>query len=72
MPQMVNDKEKNELENIKKQLNYIELKLNLLMKETPSKTEVKWNDEKQEQEPKTVLEVWESLGKNEKEKGNQY
>lgn len=68
MPQMVNDK--NELEAIKKQLNYIELKLNLLMKETLSKTEVKWNDDKQEQEPKTVLEVWESLGKNDKENGN--
>lgn len=70
MPQMVNDK--NELEAIKKQLNYIELKLNLLMKETLSKTEVKWNDEKQEQEPKTVLEVWESSSKNIKDKENQY
>ena len=41
-----------------------------MMKETPRKTEVKWNDDKQEQEPKTVLEVWESLGKNDKENGN--
>lgn len=59
-------------ETIKKQGNYTELKLNVLMKETYSidPNAVKWNDAKQEQVPKTVLEVWESLGKNDKENGN--
>ena len=57
-------------ETIKKQGNYTELKLNVLMQETPSKTGEKWDDKKQEVVPKNVLEVWEGLGKNDKEKGN--
>ena len=59
-------------EDIKKAISYVELKLNLLMKETYSidGNEVKWDDTKQEQVPKTVLEVWKSLGKNDKEREN--
>lgn len=58
-------------EDNKKTSNYIELKLNTLMKETPSMTEIKWDEEKQEQVPKTVLEVWKSLGKHDKENNNE-
>lgn len=70
MPQIINDKE--EIENIKKQLSYIELKLNLLMKEIPSRTEIKWDEEKQEQVPKTVLEVWKDSAKYKKEDEQHY
>lgn len=60
-------------EDIKKAISYVELKLNLLMKETYSidSNAVKWDDEKQEQIPKTVLEVWKSLGKYDKENNNE-
>lgn len=60
-------------EDIKKAISYVELKLNLLMKETYSidGNEVKWDDTKQEQVPKTVLEVWKSLGKHDKEDSNE-
>lgn len=58
-------------EDIKKATSYVELKLNTVMKETPSMTEIKWDEQKQEQVPKTVLEVWKSLGKHDKENNNE-
>lgn len=58
-------------EDIKKAISYVELKLNTLMKETPSRTEIKWDEQKMEQVPKTVLEVWKSLGKHDKENNNE-
>lgn len=60
-------------EDIKKAISYVELKLNLLMKETYSidPNAVKWDEAKQEQVPKTVLEVWKSLGKYDKENNNE-
>lgn len=79
MPKMLNEDENilativKQNEDIKKAISYVELKLNLLMKETYSidPNAVKWNDEKQEQIPKTVLEVWKSLGKYDKENNNE-
>lgn len=60
-------------EDIKKAVSYVELKLNTLMKETYSidANEVKWDDVKQEQVPKTVLEVWKASSKYKKEDGNE-
>ena len=60
-------------EDIKKTISYVELKLNLLMKETYSidPNAVKWDEQKMEQVPKTVLEVWKSLGKHDKENNNE-
>jgi hypothetical protein len=58
-------------EDIKKATSYVELKLNTVMKEIPSMTEIKWDEQKQEQVPKTVLEVWKSLGKHDKENNNE-
>lgn len=52
-------------EEIEKRLNYIELKINLLMEETESKTQEKWDEKKQEVVPKTVLEVWQDRSKKE-------
>lgn len=86
MPKMVNEEEnilativkQNEIiikqnEDIKKAISYVELKLNLLMDETYAigSEEVKWDEQKQEQVPKTVLEVWKSLGKHDKENNNE-
>lgn len=84
MPKMINEDEnilatiakQNETiikqnEDIKKAVSYVELKLNTLMKETPSMTEIKWDEQKQEQVPKNVLEVWKSLGKHDKENNNE-
>ena len=41
------------------------------MEETPSKAEIKWDEEKQEQVPKNVLEVWKDSAKYKKEDGNE-
>ena len=53
------------IDDIEKRLNYIELKLNLLMEETESKTKEKWDETKQEVVPKTFLEVWQDRSKKE-------
>lgn len=52
---------------IEKRLNYIELKLNLLMEETESKTQFKYveDDKGGNLVPKTVLEVWQDRSKKE-------
>lgn len=83
MPQLIDEKnEKKNIEqkldtiikqngDIKKAISYVELKLNKLMEETPSKTEIKWDEEKQEQVPKNVLEVWKDSAKYKKEDGNE-
>lgn len=83
MPQLIDEKnDKKNIEqkldtiikqngDIKKAISYVELKLNKLMEETPSKTEIKWDEEKQEQVPKNVLEVWKDSAKYKKEDGNE-
>lgn len=83
MPQLIDEKnEKKNIEqkldtiikqngDIKKAISYVELKLNKLMEETPSKAEIKWDEEKQEQVPKNVLEVWKDSAKYKKEDGNE-
>lgn len=85
MPQLIDEKnEKKNIEqkldaiikqngDIKKTISYVELKLNLLMKETYSidPNAVKWDEEKQEQIPKNVLEVWKDSAKYKKEDGNE-
>lgn len=83
MPQLIDEKnDKKNIEqkldtiikqngDIKKAISYVELKLNKLMEETPSKTEIKWDEQKQEQVPKNVLEVWKDSAKYKKEDGNE-
>ena len=83
MPQLIDEKnEKKNIEqkldtiikqngDIKKAISYVELKLNKLMEETPSKAEIKWDEEKHEQVPKNVLEVWKDSAKYKKEDGNE-
>jgi len=57
---------------IEKRLNYIELKLNLLMEETESKTQFKYveDDKGGNLVPKTVLEVWQDRSKKEFNQNN--
>lgn len=83
MPQLIDEKnDKKNIEqkldtiikqngDIKKAISYVELKLNKLMEETPSKTEIKWDERRQEQVPKNVLEVWKDSAKYKKEDGNE-